>query len=280
MRRLVGLLALVWTAGAVAETRPQLALLRLEPLGLDAARAAGLDALFRAEIERVAHGTLVPRPTVDALLEKEPSLRACTGAPACLSTIGRRLGVSRIVWGNVAELGDSYVVSLRLVDVARGVEERRVEERLRGNADELIEAVRVAAHRLLDPGAVRGALAITSDVLGARVVLDGKAVGRTPLPPIADLPVGTHQVRLEATGYLPFESEVTVRFQKSSEVSVTLVSTGGVPPPPPRAAPSWLASPWTWVAIGAAAVLTGVVVGRALSPDPIIDCGASPGRCP
>ena len=43
--------------------KPDMALLRLEPLGLDAQRAANLDALFRAELERVAGVCgLAPRP--------------------------------------------------------------------------------------------------------------------------------------------------------------------------------------------------------------------------
>src|SRR5262245_59818309 len=119
-----------------------MALLRLEPLGLDAARAAGLEALFRAELERVTGAPLLARGAAEALFEREPQLRSCAGETACLTAIGQRLGVRRVVWGNVGELGDSYVVNLKLIDAAKGVEERRLSERLRGSADDLIEAVR------------------------------------------------------------------------------------------------------------------------------------------
>jgi hypothetical protein len=259
--------------------KPDMALLRLEPLGLDAQRAANLDALFRAELERVAGGKLASRGTVEAALERDPALRNCTGAPACLSEIGRRLGVARVVWGSVGELGDSYVVNLKLVDAGRAVEIRRVSEPLRGSADDLIEAVRVAAHRLLVPEAVRGAVAVESDVGGARVLVDDREVGRTPLArPIENVAVGTHRLRLEAEGYQPFATDVVVRFQKTSEVEVRLAAaTRGAPRPPrPR---TWVSSPWTWVAVGAVAVATGILVGSVLASDPVIDCGASPDRC-
>jgi hypothetical protein len=255
-----------------------LALLRLEPLGLDAQRAENLDALFRAELERVAGGRIVSRATVEKTLDGAPDLRACTGAPACLSAIGRALGVRRVVWGSVGELGDSYVVNLKLVDAARGVEERRVEGTLRGSADDLIEEVRVAAHRLLAPEAVRGAVAVESDVRGARVLIDGRQVGRTPLArPVGDLSVGAHALRVEADGYQPFATDVQVRFQKTSEVAVRLAADGAAPRPRPRR--TWISSPWTYAAVGAAAVIAGVLVGRALAADPVLDCATRPERC-
>jgi hypothetical protein len=260
---------------ATARAEPRVALVRLEPLGLDAARAAGLEALFRAELERMLGAPLAPRPADDLV-------RACSGEAACLTAIGRRLGVERVVWGNVGELGDSYVVNLKLVDVERGVEERRVAETLRGSADELIEAVRVAAYRLLAPEKVRGAIAVESDARGARVSVDGRRVGTTPLAgPIEGLEVGAHVVRLDADGMAPFSAEVTVRFQKTSVLAATLaaVDPRAAGPVAPRRRGA-LASPWTWAAVGAAAIVVGVVVGRALASDGVIDCAREPERCP
>jgi hypothetical protein len=266
---------LLVAVAAVARAEPRVALLRLEPLGLDAARAAGLEALFRAELERVVGEPLAPRPP-------EELTRACSGEASCLTTIGRKLGVARVVWGNVGELGDSYVVNLKLVDVARAVEERRVAETLRGSSDELIEAVRVAAYRLLAPERVRGALAVESDVAGAQVIVDGRRVGATPLArPIEGLEVGPHEVRLEAPGLAPFRAEVTVHFQKTAQLVATLAA---LDPRAARSAPrkrGWLGSPWTWAAVGATAIVVGVVVGRALaSPQGVVDCAGTPERCP
>lgn len=272
-RGVLALLVLCSTARA-----EDLAFLRLEPLGLDAQRAANLDALFRAELERMAGTRVAPRSAVDAVLERSPELRACTGAPDCLSAIGRELHVRRVVWGSVAELGDSYVVSLKLIDAERGVEERRVSEPLRGSADELIEAVRVAAHRLLRPDAVHGQVAVESDVAGASILIDDRQVGKTPLQrPIGGLEVGAHKLRLEASGYLPFATDVTVHFQKTSEVAVRLEQAAGATAAP-RGGRTWVSSPWTYAAVAVVAVVGGFLVGRALKSDPVIDCAAE--RCP
>lgn len=289
MRGLVALLALLLLGSAIAEAAPpRLALVRLEPLGLDPERAARLEALFRLELERLSGGTLPPLAAIDAVVAKDAQLRSCTAELGCLSTIGKRLGVKQIAAGNVGELGDSYVVNLKLVDVDTQKEIRRVSRPLRGNADELIEAVRVAAYELAAPEKLLGSLAILSDVAGAEILLDGKPIGRTPLGrPLQDLSVGTHQLRLRAKGYSEFGRDVDVRFQKETQVVVRMIAApGGLAIGPqelddrPRPAPvPWYSSTWTYVGVGVGAVLIGFLVGKALVPDPIVDCGKEPAAC-
>ncbi len=256
-----------------------LALTHLEPLGLDAERAARLEALFRAELERLEGAPLPSGAAIDAALAADPALRGCTGQPDCLAALGRRLGVARVVAGNVGALGDSYVVNLKLVDVERAAELRRVSERLTGSPDQLIDAVRVAAYRLVAPEALRGALAILSDVPGAAIILDGKPAGRTPLKgPLGGLAIGPHRLRLEADGFAPFASAVDIRFQKTSEVVVRMVVTPGLAGRP-APAPARALSPWIYVAVGVGAVVVGALVGRALAPSAVVDCGRDPGAC-
>lgn len=281
------LLALVLVAAtahaqAPAPARPSIGFLHLEPLGLDAERALRLETLFRAELERLSSSPLPSRAVVDTLLSHDAALRGCNGEAPCLAAIGKRLGVAAVVAGNVGALGDSFVVNLKLVDVEHAAELRRVSEKISGSPDQLIDAVRVAAYRLVAPDELRGALAVLCDVRGADVVLDGERRGRTPLPaPIAGLAVGKHQLRLEADGFSIAASEVDVHFQKTSEVVVKMIAATPLPghTPSKEAPRSWYNSPWTWVAVGVVAVAAGVLVGRALASDGSIDCTKSPAMC-
>jgi PEGA domain len=279
------LLVSLWAAVAHGQARarhPAIGFLQLEPLGLDAERALRLEALFRAELERLSSAPLPSRSALEAVYAKEPGLRSCTGEPPCLAAVGKKLGVAAVVGGNVGALGDSYVVNLKLVDVASGTELRRVSEKLSGSSDQLIDAVRVAAYSLVAPDELRGSLSVLSDVTGASVALDGRKLGTTPLPgPIGNVGVGKHALRLEAEGFSPAVSEVDVHFQKTSEVVVKMIAAAPAPGNDPRAqAPRrWYNSPWTWVAVGAGAILAGVLVGRALGSDQSIDCGKSPEMC-
>jgi len=269
---------------AWAETapRPALGFLRLEPLGLEAERALRLEALFRAELERLSGAPLPPRSTVEGVLVRDAGLRGCTGEPVCLAAIGKRLGVAEVVAGNVGALGDSFVVNLKLVDVEHAAEVRRVSERLSGSPDQLIDAVRVAAYRLVAPEELRGTLAVLCDVRGADVMVDGKKLGRTPLPAaIAGVAVGTHELRLEADGFTTSVASVDVHFQKTSEVVVRMIAATPLPGHPTKTeAPSrWYNSPWTWVAVGAGAIVVGALVGRAVASDGTIDCAKTPAMC-
>jgi hypothetical protein len=282
-----------WTERAAADAKEtpaapakaDIALFRVEPLGLDDQRAARLEALFRAELERLAGAPLPARATVERTAASDAQLRGCTAETECLIALGKKLGVKQVVSGNVGELGDSYILNLKLVDVTTGTEVRKISEPLRGSSpDELIEATRVAAYRLLKPEALKGSVTILSDVAGASVFLDGQPRGKTPLAkPIAGLPIGPHQLRLTAAGYTDFISDVEVRFQKSTQVVVSLVvakDPGGKPIGPARPAETpWYSSTWGYVGIGVGAVLLGVLIGSALGGQDIVDCDEDPAAC-
>jgi hypothetical protein len=261
--------------------------LGFDPLGLEADKVERLELLFRKELERLAGAPSPSRRDVAKLFARDRALAGCGGEPACLAAIGKKLGVALVVSGNVAQLGDSYVVNVKVVDVATAAEVRRVvSDPLRGTPDELIEAVRVAAYRLLAPDAIHGAIAVLADRPGATVELDGRTVGVTPLPgPIARLALGAHRLRVRAPGHAAFTEEVAVRFQKTSRVVVRLAPEASGPfadgrgaPPPPRDRP-WYRSPWALVGMGVAAIAIGGAIGYAVAHDEELDCGADPGKC-
>ena len=67
----------------------------------------------------------------------------------------------------------------------------------------------------------RGGLEIDSDPEGARVFVDGEAVGFTPLE-LKDLPVGSRVVRVEAEGYETWTTAARVVANKRARVSAVL----------------------------------------------------------
>ncbi|MFH0900386.1 MAG: PEGA domain-containing protein [Pseudomonadota bacterium] len=274
-------------------TAMSIAVFRIDPLGIDTEKAYRLEALFRHELQLLAGRSLPSPAQVERVVAKDPSLRGCTGETDCLAAIGKKLGVKLVVAGNLGELGDSYVVNLKLVDTEKRTEVRRVSEPLSGSPDELIEAVRVAAYRLVAPGQIYGSVAILSDVGGAHVFIDGAHAGKTPLAyPIGGIVIGTHELRLRAPGHSEFSSKVEVRFQKTSLVVVRMMASPEAvnppvqavgdarPKPKPRPAPvPWYSSTVGWVLMGAAAIGIGSVVGLTLTPDEIVRCDEDQTRC-
>jgi hypothetical protein len=262
--------------------------LGLDALGIEIERVQRLESLFRIELARLVGAPLPSLRDIEAKL-KGTKLAECSGETKCLAAIGKRLGVDLVVSGNVASLGDSYVVNIKVVDAGTESELRRIQsDPLRGESDELIEPIRVAAYRLLAPEKLRGSISILADIKGASVELDGRRVGMTPLPgPITDLHLGVHTLRVTAKGYSEFGEEVTVRFQKTSRVVVRLVtpidSAGrqAIEHSAPRPRERWYTHPWFLVGVGVAAVTAGGIIGWQLGSSDIVDCtdGMNPDLC-
>ena len=202
----------------------KIAVWRFDALGIEPELVQRLETLFRMELDRLAKKPGPSRREIDRVTTAAE--QNCTGEEKCLTAIGKRLGVDFVVTGTVGSLGDNYVLNIKVVDVSTGKSQRIQSDPLRGSPDELIEGVRVAAYRLLAPQQIHGSLQIQSDLIGAEVTLDGKSLGKTPLPNggvVTKLPLGKHRLRVEAKTYDPFDSDVEVHFQKVSPVVVRLL---------------------------------------------------------
>jgi hypothetical protein len=266
----------------------KIAVWRLDALGIEAELVARLETLFRSELDRLAKNPLPARRDIERAVGKDRKLRDCTGEDKCLAGIGSKIGVDVMISGSVAALGENYILDIKAVDVKTGKPIRRIQsDPLRGSPDELIEAVRVAAYSLLAPDQLYGSVFVLSDLVGAKVTLDGKAAGKTPLPaPISKLPLGKHTLKVEAEGYLPFDEEIEVRFQKSTRVVVRLATQEptdtGAPRTVVRDEPTpWWTSKWAYVGAGVVAVGLGALIGWQLGKDEVIDCtmGGTDPRC-
>ncbi|MGH9885299.1 MAG: hypothetical protein ACREBE_07210, partial [bacterium] len=144
------------TASAAAAEGPEevldqkLAVWRFDALGIDPELVARLETLFRMELDRLDRQPMPSRRDIDRAITGDA--RECTGEDRCLAAIGKRLGVDVILTGTVGQLGDNYVLTIKSVDVATARSLQRIQsDPLRGQPDELIEGVRVAAYRLLAP---------------------------------------------------------------------------------------------------------------------------------
>jgi hypothetical protein len=279
MTSLVACMLVMLAAPALAEgpdkaIDQKIAVWRFDALGIEPELVQRLETLFRMELDRLAKKPMPSRREIDRAVTAEQ--QNCTGEEKCLGAIGKKLGVDVVVTGTVGAMGSNYVLNIKAVDVKTSTSIRRIEtEPLRGSPDDLIDGVRVAAYRLLAPDQLHGSTQIQSDLVGAAVLLDGKPVGKTPLPNlgvISKLPLGKHKLRVEASGYSPFEDDVEVRFQKVSQVVVRLLPSteviGTGKTQTVRREPFYTKT-WFIVGVGAAAILAGAYIGYAVGK---VDC--------
>ena len=96
--------------------------------------------------------------------------------------------------------------------------ERCTDTTLRSTADELMVA-------LAGAGGNRGRLKLSSSPSGARVTIDGKPIGLTPLD--YSIAIGDHRVTIELQGRTPETRSVTIKKSQTSTLEVRLAAVGG-----------------------------------------------------
>jgi hypothetical protein len=243
----------------------KIAVWRFDALGIETELVGRLETLFRKELDRLVKNPLPSRAAIEKVVT--PAEHNCTGEEKCLAAIGKRLAVDVVVTGTVGSLGDSYILNIKAVEAATAKQLQKItSEPLRGSPDQLIDGVRVAAYRLLAPQHIHGAIQVQGDLVGATVELDGKSIGKLPLPNqgmISKQKLGPHKLRVSAPGYAPFEETVDVRFQKISQVVVRLLPSqvighgpGGVVERRPIYSRTWF-----MVGAGVTAVVVGAIIG-------------------
>jgi hypothetical protein len=182
-----------------------------------------------------------------------------------------RAGARQFIEGTASQLGDSFMIDLKLVDAHSAQEIRRATHPVSGSQDALIDTLREAVVQLLAPARLVGAAMIdVPGYPGAQLFVDGKPAGTAPLEkPIEGLSPGPHTVRVVAEGRAQEASAfVDVRFGATTAVSIELqpleatVPAAALPAPGAEGSPRrpWM-RPTALGALGLAGVsaLTAVI---------------------
>ena len=69
-----------------------------------------------------------------------------------------------------------------------------------------------------------GRLRINSTVEGAEITIDGETAGRTPMPGLIEVAVGTHRVKVKKDGYVSMNVSVRIAPEETVDVPVLLVA--------------------------------------------------------
>jgi len=222
---ILGALCLLITVPTDAKTGGAVAVLDLQPRGVDRSVAESLTDIVVKEIDRFQAFSTITKDEIQKLLEHAEQKQAmgCDDT-SCLAEIGGALGVDFLVSGGVGRLGGVYMVSLKLIDVRNAKVVSRQEREVRGSEEELIAASRAAAQALMRPLAkeASGKLSVTCSEEGAEVYIDDELVGMTPLG-AKDVAAGLHTVRLRKKGFIVFARNVTVKTGEVTRLDARLV---------------------------------------------------------
>ncbi len=223
---------LVWalaSPAAAAPKRVKLATMDLKAQGIEAAAAQTLTDLLTGKLRDLGLFEVTSSEDIRNMLAFQADKRmvGCESDVKCLVEIGGALGVEYLVAGTVGKLGGTYLLSLRLIHIERAKVEGSASVNADGLDKEMIDEMGRAVRRLTR--ALRrgrsGFVSVTSNEEGARVMLDGKLVGATPLP-LLKVPGGLHDVELEKEGFVTWAGEVQVAPGEQAPVHAMMVPSG------------------------------------------------------
>ena len=239
-------------------------MLPLRSLGVPPDVQRALQETLRNELAALPEATLLPATSLVPFLAAEPD---CEARIACVASAARKAGARSLILGTASQLGDAFLIDLKLVDAASAQELRRATHPLTGSRDGLIETLRGAAVELLAPARYAGSLRIeVAGGAGAEIFVDGKPVGKAPLPsPVDALAPGQHTVGI--AGLRDQSTFVEVRFGKLSSVHIDAQrppEKGALAALPPAVlqrpqGASWMRpAAYTGLGLGIAAAIVGV----------------------
>lgn len=165
------------TSNGWAQKLERLAVLDLEAKwGVEDGFAEALSVIVRDEIHRQKKYSVLSQADLRAVMSRDQILQAmggCENTSSCLNDFGKLLGTRYMVAGAVAKIGETWTISLRLLDTVgadAGVL-NRVSESRQCNENELIDLVKDVSARLLG-GKSQSRVALSPEEEQAKLIAD------------------------------------------------------------------------------------------------------------
>ena len=194
--------------------------------GVDAAAAGALTTEVGNTLNQLRVFRVITREDIKRMLELETTRAKCTGSvdAKCMAEIGGALGVEYLVYGEVARVGRTYSLSLVMLDTSRAEAVNRVSRKISDPGALLAEASR-GTQQLVQPllRDKKGFLVLEVAEAGAKVTIDGRLVGVSPLAGRIPLAMGAHEVIVEKEGFLAWARTVDLPPNQATIERVSLV---------------------------------------------------------
>ncbi len=201
-------------------------------------------------------------------------LAGCKAEPACYAKLlGRTVDARYLLVLTATRLDEIRLAGARLLDLeglqvlGESIDEVPISQTFLDAIDERVQACVPKAR--WEPF---GGLAIEASQAGAQVLVQGRAVGLTPMRALGFLLPGHYQVELSKQGFIPSKGNFEVR---QGEVALADFKMVAVPAP---VASRW----WLWAGVATAVVgaaVVGALVVSGSGADPTFCSAPDPAAC-
>ncbi len=117
--------------------------------GINTSAAPTLTSIFRSELINTKKYYVLERSDMESILKEQAfSLSGACNSAECAVEIGQLLSAKKIVVGEIGKIGETYSITLRLVDVSTGKIDGSWDDKFQGKADGLIEVFKILAQKV------------------------------------------------------------------------------------------------------------------------------------
>ncbi len=245
-------------SSAQSEKPGGLAVMHLKGMGISEIEAETLTETLHSSVSQLLANpsaplkekySLLERAQMDKILEQFNVQNSGCVDDSCAVQFGRMLAVQRIIVGSIGLVGETYMISGRMVDVESSKVVRAVSRKYQGKIDGVLDIIPLVGHELLtgvrlpDPprplqrlpqNASRPVeqptisyLTIEGKPGSAEAFVNGQSLGQTPVHSYAILP-GKYTVTVRIDGFQEHKEEVVIAPGKSRTVRYALSPIGKI----------------------------------------------------
>ena len=141
----------------------------------------------------------------------------------CQLKLGEILAVQYLIAGTVGKLGQTYIISIQMIDVEKAQVVKSKVERTTSENDFDQALDRLAKYFIGTTPSVEekkiGAIEVISSPDNAEIIINGQIMGKTPIT-IKDLQEGTYSLALKKQGYKDVSKNITIIADKTIKESI------------------------------------------------------------
>jgi TolB-like protein len=117
--------------------------------GLSPTEAITLTNSFRSELFETQKYDVLERNEMESILSEQAfTMTGACNSAECAVEIGQLLSAQKMVVGDIGKIGQSYSITIRVVNVSSGKIEQSLGERYKGDAEGLLDIFKVMAQKL------------------------------------------------------------------------------------------------------------------------------------
>jgi len=138
MKKLITILVLLWATVVQAGEGTKLAVTEIQARrGVDPVLAKVIEEFLVAQVARIGSYQVIGQDDILRMLghEQQKQMTGCDD-DSCLAEIGGALGVDKLLGGSMDKVGDSLLITLKLINIRTAQVERREAGRLQGATEE------------------------------------------------------------------------------------------------------------------------------------------------